>query len=57
MSCFQHVGKKKFENIKGIIKNHKLKKDIQNKGQKKKNKMTINDLQHIIEKTNFLFLK
>ena len=50
MSCFQHVGKTKLEDTKGIIKSRKLMKDRQSKGQKKKNKMTINDLS-IIEKT------
>ena len=50
MSCFQHAGKTKFEDTKGIIKSRILMKDRQSKGQKKKDKMTINDLS-IIEKT------
>ena len=41
----------KVEDTKGKMKSRKSKKDRQNKGQKKKNKMTSNDLQNITEKT------
>ena len=41
----------KVEDTKGKIKSRKSKKDRQNKGQKKKDKMTSNDLQNITEKT------
>jgi hypothetical protein len=41
---------KRFEDINGIIRSRKS-KDIQNNGQKKKHKMTNNDLQNITQKT------
>ena len=41
----------KVEDTKGKMKSRKSKKDRQNKGQKKKDKMTSNDLQNITEKT------
>jgi hypothetical protein len=36
-----------FEDTKGVIRIHKLKKDRQHSGQKKKDKRTNNDLQNI----------
>ena len=41
----------KVKDTKGKMKSRKSKKDRQNKGQKKKDKMTSNDLQNIPEKT------
>jgi len=43
--------KKEFEDIKGVIRIRKLKKDRQHNDQKKKDKRTNNDLQNITNKT------
>jgi hypothetical protein len=42
--------REEFEEIKGVIRIHKSKKDRKHNGQKKKDKRTNNDLQNIIHK-------
>ena len=45
--------KQEFEDIKGIIKIRKSKKDRRHNGQKKKNKRTNNDLQDITHQAKY----
>jgi hypothetical protein len=47
----------KFEDTKGVIRSQKSKKDRQHNGQKKKDKRTNNDLQHITQKRTILWKK
>jgi hypothetical protein len=42
--------KNSFEDIKGVIRSHKSKKDRQSNGQEKKDKRTNNNLQNNIQK-------
>ena len=42
----------KFEDIKGLIRSDKSKKNSQHNGQKKKDKRTNNDLHNITQKSN-----
>jgi hypothetical protein len=45
-----------FENTKGVIRSHKLKKDRQYNGQNKKDKRTNNDVQKTTHKTKDCFV-
>ena len=51
MLCAINVFKEEFEDTKEVIRIHKLKKNRQHNGQKKKNKRTNNDLPSITHKT------